>query len=142
MNSEVYKTNLRVLNKTVSCRIIKNKGKCSFSRPKRSQLQTKLINGFSRLRIYFLQEIINTSVHQHGLLPTLHGYLLEDAYRIRIGYGYVSDTRRIRIRGVSDFFYFREIRIRVLIRIGLVDTAYQLSWIRPSPTRSRISPSP
>ena len=48
----------------------------------------------------------------------------------------MSDTRRIRIRGVSYFFYFREIRIRVLIRIDLVDTAYQLSWIRPSPTRS------
>jgi hypothetical protein len=30
------------------------------------------------------------------------------AYPIRIRYGYASDTRWIRIRGVSDFYYFRK----------------------------------
>jgi hypothetical protein len=64
------------------------------------------------------------------------------AYPIRIGYGYASDTRWIRIRGVSDFYYFRK---KTHTRadtypnhghgaLGLLDTAH--------PNKHRISYRP
>jgi hypothetical protein len=45
------------------------------------------------------------------------------AYRIRIRYGYASDTPPIRVRRVSVFFFFHEYWIRGLIRILITDTA-------------------
>jgi hypothetical protein len=60
---------------------------------------------------------------------------VEHAYRVSdTRYGYASDTRWIRIQGVSNFYYFRKKLIRKLIRIQIMDTTYQPYWIRHSPT--------